>query len=75
MITKVKSLVLPTSEELTYWRREGGTCTVTIDVKFNKDGPIIGSSTADTFEDALLTLAARFKTLGIELENLASKKP
>ena len=73
MITKFKCLVLPTGEELTYWRSEGGTCT--IDVKFKKDGPIVTSSTADTFEDALLTLAARFKTLGIELDNLASKTP
>jgi hypothetical protein len=64
---------LPTGETLTYWQAQNGTCTV--DVTLKKDDPIAISSTADTVEDALLTLAARFKTLGIELENLASKAP
>lgn len=70
-ITKFKSITLPTGEELTYWRSDGGTCTV--DVKIDKDGPVVTSATSGAIEDALLSLAARFKTLGIELENLAMK--
>lgn len=75
MITKFKSITLPTGETLTYWRSDGGTCTV--DVQFEAAGPIAVSATSGTFEDALLTLAARFKTLGIEMDNLAdaAKRP
>lgn len=69
MITKFKSITLPTGESLTYWRSDGGTCT--IDVKFNSDSQLITSVTSGSFEDCLLTLAARFKMLSIELENLA----
>lgn len=69
MITKFKSITLPTGETLTYWRSDGGTCTV--DVQFQKDGSIALSATSGTFEDALLTLSARFKMLSIETDNLA----
>lgn len=69
MIVKFKTVALPTGETLTYWRSEGGTCTV--DVQFEKDGPIAISVTSGSYEDALLTLAARFKMLSIETENLA----
>ncbi len=34
---KIKSIMLPTGEELTYWRSDGGTCT--IELKFT-DGPL-----------------------------------
>lgn len=70
MITKVKRVVLKTGEVLTYWQSTGGTCTV--DVHCNEVGPVVASATSGSFPDALATLAARFKTLGIELENLAS---
>lgn len=70
MITK--SISLPTGEELTYWRSDGGTCTV--DVKFQQDGPIVASATSGSMEDALASLAARFKMLGIELDNLGKVK-
>lgn len=71
MITKFKSITLPTGEELTYWRSDGGTCTV--DVKFQKDGPVVASATSGTAEDALASLSTRFQMLGIELDNLSRK--
>ncbi len=73
MLQRIKTLTLRTGEQLTYWRSASGVCT--IDVALKKDALPAISSTADTFQDALLTLAARFKTLGIELENLGDKTP
>lgn len=78
MIHKVKDIALPTGEHLTFWRSDGGTCTV--DVKFTGDGPIVatvttgsvttGAATSSGINDALLTLAGRFKMLAHQLENL-----
>lgn len=73
MITKVKRVMLKTGEVLTYWQSNGGTCTV--DVQFSEVGPIVASATSGAFPDVLATLAARFKTFGIELDNLASPQP
>lgn len=67
MIRKIKTATLPSGEHLTYWRSDGGTCSV--DVTFDKDI----SSTSGSFDDVLLTLAARFRTLAIMLENLAAE--
>jgi len=73
MITKVKQVVLKTGEVLTYWQSSGGTYTV--DVQFSEVGPIVASATSGAFPDTLATLAARFKTFGIELDNLATPQP
>jgi hypothetical protein len=69
VITKFKSVTLPTGEELTYYRSDGGT--VTIDVQLQKDGPIVASSTSGSMETALLGLAQRFEQLEHEVRKLA----
>jgi hypothetical protein len=70
MIRKLKIVPLSSGECLTYWRSDGGTCTV--EVQFAKDAPVAVASTTGSIDDALLSLAARFRTLAITLENLTT---
>jgi hypothetical protein len=72
VITKFKGVLLPTGEELTYYRSDGGTYT--IDVQFEPRGPIVATSTTGSFEAALFALSERFKLLGGQLDTLAKDK-
>jgi hypothetical protein len=65
----LKHIQLPSGELLTYWSSDSGTYTV--EVQLVKDVPVGISSIADSTNEALLTLAARFRTLAISLDNLA----